>query len=71
MTLERLRSLREEKRLTQQQVADRLFIAQRTYSRYETGERAVPLEVLVEISKFFDVSTDYLLELTDNRRRFY
>ncbi len=71
MTLERLRSLREEKRLTQQQVADRLFIAQRTYSRYETGERAVPLEVLVEISKFFDVSTDYLLELTENRRRFY
>ena len=71
MTLERLRSLREEKKLTQQQLADRLFIAQRTYSRYETGERAVPLEVLVEISKFYDVSTDYLLKLTDEPKRNY
>ena len=69
MVLERLRGLREEKDLTQQQLADRLFIAQRTYSRYETGERAVPLEVLVEISKFYDVSTDYLLKLTDNPKR--
>lgn len=66
---ERIRNLREDKDLTQQQIADHLFISQRTYSRYENGERAIPTEVLIELSKYHDVSVDYLLNLTDNPLR--
>ena len=63
---DRIRNLREDKDLTQQQLADYLHVAQRTYSRYETGERAIPIEVLIELSKYHNVSIDYIVELTDN-----
>ncbi|MCR5686862.1 MAG: helix-turn-helix domain-containing protein [Lachnospiraceae bacterium] len=66
---DRIRNLREDKDLTQQQLADYLFVTQRTYSRYENGEHAIPIEVLIEISNYHSVSVDYLLGLTDNPER--
>lgn len=61
----RLRDLREDNDLTQKQVADVLFIKQNTYSQYENGERQIPIPLLVRLAKYYGVSTDYILELTN------
>lgn len=63
----RLRALREDQDLTQQAVADYLHIRQNTYSQYENGQRQLPLELLVALALYYHTSTDYILELTDQR----
>ncbi len=63
----RLRALREDQDLTQQAVADYLHIRQNIYSQYETGQRQLPLELLVAMALYYHTSTDYILELTDQR----
>lgn len=68
---ERIRNLREDKDLTQQQLADVLYVTQRTYSRYENGEHAIPTEILIELSNYHGVSIDYILGLTNNPARNY
>ena len=64
----RLKSLREDKDITQLQLASFLHIKQNTYSQYENGQRGVPVEVLIELSSFFETSVDYILELTDEQK---
>lgn len=64
----RLRELREDKDYTQTYIANLLHINQKTYSRYETGEHAIPLEQLCRIADFYDVSTDYLLNRTNVKK---
>ena len=54
--------------LTQTYMAHYLNVNQRTYSRYERGERSVPLEQLCRIADFYKVSVDYLLGRTDVKR---
>lgn len=71
MELINLRNLREDMDLTQKDVANILHIAQRTYSHYENGTRDMPLALLVELSIYFKVSTDYLLNITKDKRRYY
>lgn len=66
MKYERIRNLREDKDLTQQQVADMLFVNRRTYAAYENGINSMTPETLIKIAKLHNVSVDYLLELTDN-----
>ena len=61
----RIRDLREDKDLSQTQIANILNISQSTYSRYESGYLDVPSEVLIALSKFYNVSVDYILELKD------
>ena len=63
----RLRALREDQDLTQKAVADYLHIRQNTYSQYETGQRQLPLELLVALALYYHTSTDYILERTDQR----
>ena len=65
MVYERLRNLREDKDLTQQQIAELLFINTRTYSSYEAGSRMIPTKLLIQIANIHGVSVDYLLGLTD------
>ncbi len=69
MKLKRLRNLREDADLTQAQLGEKLNLPQRTYAYYEKGERTIPPELLIKLALFYDVSTDYLLELTDNPQR--
>ena len=57
----RLRTLRKQCRLTQQQVADRLSLHRTTYTKYETGVVAPDREALVRLSELFGVSVDYLV----------
>lgn len=66
MKYERIRNLREDKDLTQQQVADLLFVNRRTYAAYENGINSMTPETLVKLAKIHNVSVDYLLGLTDN-----
>lgn len=57
----RLRDLREDHDLTQQQVADYLGMKQPQYSRYERGVRDVPTDVLIRLAKLYKTTTDYIL----------
>lgn len=66
----RIRDLREDKDLTQQQLADYLNISQATYSRYESGNLDVPSSVLIKLSEFYNVSIDYILGQTNISKRF-
>ena len=68
MTYKRIRELREDHDLTQTYMAHYLNVNQRTYSRYERGERSVPLEQLCRIADFYKVSVDYLHGRTDVKR---
>ena len=62
---ERLKELREERKLTQKQLVQLLGLHCVTYLHYEKAQREPPLAVLASMAKFFDVTTDYLLGLTD------
>ncbi len=58
---ERIRSLREDRDLTQKDVADILKTTQQVYSRYENGTNEIPLHHLITLCNFFNVSSDYIL----------
>ena len=62
-------NLREDRDLKQRQVAEYLNCSQQVYSNYELGQRDIPTEVLIQLSKFYHVSVDYLLGLTANPKR--
>ncbi len=62
---ERLIELRKERGYTQKYVAEYLQIDRSNYSKYELGKLALSIEILVELSKLYSVSTDYILGLTD------
>ncbi len=68
MKYERIRNLREDKDLTQTQVAEVLKCSQRIYSNYELGDVDIPTDILIRLAHFHDVSIDYLLGLTDEIR---
>lgn len=61
----RIRDLREDRDLTQRQVAEYLLCDQSLYSKYERGERPLPLEYAVRLAQFYQVSVDNLVGLTD------
>ena len=61
----RLKDIREDRDITQGEVAAFLHVKQNTYSQYENGKRGIPVETHVALSGYFDTSVDYLLGLTD------
>ena len=61
----RLKELREENNISQKQIADFLNVKQNTYSQYETGKRQLPIDVLIKLAKFYQITTDYILDLED------
>lgn len=63
---QRLRDLREDRDLTQREMAEILSVAQTTYSDYENDKINIPIETLKKLAYFFDTSIDYLLKVTDN-----
>ncbi len=62
----RIRNLREDHDLNQTQVASYLGMSQTGYSKYETGENDIPTSVLIKLSELYNVSIDYLLNVSDN-----
>lgn len=64
---QRIRNLREDRDLTQQDLANLLSCTQACYSHYESGKRDIPTEVLTKLADFYGVSTDYLLGRTNQK----
>lgn len=67
MYFQRLRDLREDKDINQTQVAEMLYTSQTVYSRYERGALTIPVEHLLILADFYEVSTDYILGRTNKR----
>ncbi len=63
----RIRDLREDKDLNQTEVATMLGMSQTGYSKYETGENDIPTPILIELAKFYNTSTDYILGITNEK----
>lgn len=61
----RLKDLREDNDLTQEQVSLILNCGRNTYSQYENGKRQIPLDALIKLSRFYKTSVDYIIEETD------
>ncbi|MGN1073801.1 MAG: helix-turn-helix domain-containing protein [Eubacteriales bacterium] len=62
----RIRELREDHDKTQTQIAEYLGMKQPQYSRYESGLRDIPTDILIRLAQYYETSTDYILGLTDN-----
>lgn len=67
----RLRDLREDRDLTQAEVAAFLGMKQPQYFRYEQGYRDIPTDLLIRLANYYETTTDYILGLTDNPARPY
>jgi len=65
MMYRRIRDLREDKDLTQQQMGDVLYCSARTYCNYECGNVNIPIDILIKLADFHGVSVDYLLGRTN------
>jgi transcriptional regulator with XRE-family HTH domain len=65
MIYKRIRDLREDKDKTQRELAVALNCSQQVYSNYELGQRDIPTDILIKLSKFYCVSVDYILGISD------
>ena len=61
----RIKDLREDSNFTQKEVAEHLHIKQNTYSQYENGQRQIPLDILIKLADFYNVTLDYLVGRTE------
>ena len=66
--LRRIRDLREDHDMTQQQVADYLGTSQTMYARYERGANELPIHHLISLCKLYNVSSDYILGLSFQKK---
>ena len=64
----RIRSIREDKDLTQKQIGTVLNCTQQTYARYESGEITIDIYNIIKLAEFYNTSTDYLLGLTNEMK---
>lgn len=64
----RIRDLREDNDLKQRELAEILNCSQRVYSNYERGDLDIPTEILIKLADHYDVSVDYILGRTDNKK---
>ncbi|MCI8971946.1 MAG: helix-turn-helix transcriptional regulator [Oscillibacter sp.] len=67
---ERIRALREDRDLTQSFIAGLLHVGQKTYSDYELGRTRIPLDSVIILAKYYNVSIDYICGVSDECRRF-
>ena len=67
---ERIRALREDRDLTQSQIADLLQVGQRTYCDYELGKTRIPVDSLIVLARFYNVSMDYISGVSDLKTLF-
>ena len=67
MKFQRIQDLRTDADLSQKQLSEILHISQRSYSHYETGSRNIPVEMLIRLANYYDISVDYLVGRTDKK----
>lgn len=68
MKYQRIVDLREDRDLKQKVIADLLGTSQTQYSRWERGERELPLHHAITLARYYQVSMDYLTGLTNNKK---
>ena len=68
MLYRRIRDLREDRDLSQRELAKVLNCSQQVYSNYELGQRDIPTDILIKLSMFYGVSVDYILGLRDEEQ---
>ena len=68
---QRLRDMREDHDLSQKKLAEMIGMSQTGYSKYETGENDVPTGILIQLSRLYNVSIDYLLGETNDPTRYH
>ncbi|MBQ4062285.1 MAG: helix-turn-helix transcriptional regulator [Christensenellaceae bacterium] len=66
----RLKDIREDRDITQKEIAEYLNVRQNTYSQYENEKRQIPLQMLIKLAKFYNTSVDYLLGLTSDPKKY-
>lgn len=66
----RIRDLREDNDLTQKKIAEYLMCDQSLYSKYERGEREIPLNLIVKLADYYNVSIDYLVGRCQTKERY-
>lgn len=67
MKFQRIQDLRTDADMSQKQLSEILHISQRSYSHYETGSRNIPVEMLIRLANYCDISVDYLVGRTDKK----
>ena len=67
---ERIRALREDMDKTQAEIALLLHVGQKTYSDYELGKTRIPVESMMVLAQFYQVSMDYLCGITDTKKEY-
>ena len=67
---QRIRELREDNFLTQQKIADILHIGQRTYADYESGKTRIPIDNIMILAQFYNVSMDYITGASDIKNEY-
>ena len=67
---ERIRALREDNDKTQSEIAKLLKIGQKTYSDYELGKTRIPVDSLIVLAKYYNVSMDYICDISDKHIAF-
>ena len=68
MKFQRIQDLRVDSDLSQRQLGEILHISQRSYSHYETGSRNIPVEMLIRLANYYEISLDFLVGRTDNKK---
>ena len=67
MKFQRIQDLRTDADMSQRELSEILHISQRSYSHYETGSRNIPIEMLIRLANYYDISVDYLIGRTDKK----
>ena len=67
MKFQRIQDLRTDADMSQKQLSEILHISQRSYYHYETGSRNIPVEMLIRLANYYDISVDYLVGRTDKK----
>ena len=68
MKFQRIQDLRTDAEISQSELSEILHISQRSYSHYETGSRNIPIEMLIRLANYYEISLDYLVGRTDNKK---
>ena len=65
----RLKDLRQDRDLKQREIAEIIKTTQSYYSQIENGQKMIPIDRLIILAKFYNVSTDYILKLTNSKKK--
>ena len=68
MKFQRIQDLHTDADMSQRELSEILHISQRSYSHYEIGSRNIPIEMLIRLANYYEISLDYLVGRTDNKK---